>query len=431
MKFRVLFAALLCAALAAPAVVAQVGGFPDVPEDHPRADAVRWAAQEELFLGFPDGNLRPDEELTRTQFVKVAERLYDSADAWTRADWAQVMYAGRPSLSGGGAATTSTTGGGGSAVTGAPAGDVSLRCGWPLGDPEPVLPLPDVGPPREIRFPVAPCEPPVTYRIEFQGQVLNLPYAAAGRTFTPAITWRTAYHIDSRPIKVTEFRPGGPVSGRKLGEISVAWAAVRERASAVSVPTIPVATAAPAPTAAATTTTAAPPRTTATVPPRPRVEDVPFEERDVVFHWFIYPGSDEYLDTPLFALYVADPGGPIPPVRRDGTTRSATIWPLLGDRGGGGHSPYGLALYHRNGDRNPKSAFPVHAQEMSPTGLDSFTVSESAAAHPFRSVSYTQVSPPGAECLAAWRKGSGTGIYERTECRPAEWARWWGVYADR
>ena len=171
MKGRLVFGALLCALLAVP-VIAQVGGFPDVPEDHPRADAIRWATGEELFLGFPDGNLRPDADLTRPQFVRVAERLYDSADAWSRADWAQVMFGGVPSLTG----TTPTT-----------TAAVSVRCGWPLGDPEAVLPLPDVGPPREIRFPVTPCSPPVTYRVAFGGQTFNLPYTSSSASWTPAM----------------------------------------------------------------------------------------------------------------------------------------------------------------------------------------------------------------------------------------------------
>ena len=82
-----------------------------------------------MFLGFPDGNLRPDVDLTRTQFVRVAERLYDSADAWSRGDWAQVMYGGVPSLTGTAPPTTAAP---------ATTADVSLRCGWPLGDPEAV-----------------------------------------------------------------------------------------------------------------------------------------------------------------------------------------------------------------------------------------------------------------------------------------------------
>ena len=40
---RVLVSAVLCALLAVP-VLAQVGGFPDVSEEHPRAEAIRWAA---------------------------------------------------------------------------------------------------------------------------------------------------------------------------------------------------------------------------------------------------------------------------------------------------------------------------------------------------------------------------------------------------
>ena len=72
--------------------------FADVPDDHRRIDAIRYAKDEGLFLGFPDGNLRPDDELSEGQFLKVAERLYDRRDVWTRADWAQMMYAGLPSL---------------------------------------------------------------------------------------------------------------------------------------------------------------------------------------------------------------------------------------------------------------------------------------------------------------------------------------------
>ena len=90
--------AMAAAVLGAAGVWAAEGWFPDVPDDHRRIDAIRYAKDEGLFLGFPDGNLRPDDELSEGQFLKVAERLYDRYDVWTRADWAQMMYAGLPSL---------------------------------------------------------------------------------------------------------------------------------------------------------------------------------------------------------------------------------------------------------------------------------------------------------------------------------------------
>lgn len=97
MKLRVAIAAILVIALAAP-VVATTDWFTDVPADHPRIEAIRYAKEESLMQGFPNGEMRPDDELTERQFVKVAERLYDRYDSWTRADWAQVMYGGMPSL---------------------------------------------------------------------------------------------------------------------------------------------------------------------------------------------------------------------------------------------------------------------------------------------------------------------------------------------
>ena len=93
-------------ALAVP-VIAQIR-FPDVPADHERADAIRYANEQGFYRGFPDGSFRPDEELTESQFIKTAQRLYDEYDSWTRADWAQVLYAGVPSLRTTAATTTTT-----------------------------------------------------------------------------------------------------------------------------------------------------------------------------------------------------------------------------------------------------------------------------------------------------------------------------------
>ena len=258
MKFRILTGAVLCVALATP-VVASADWFPDVPDTHPRIDAIRYAREEGLMVGFPDGNLRPDVELTEGQFVKVAERLYDRYDVWTRADWSQVLYGGLPSLSvaDGGPATT--------AVEGAPATADPAFCGWPLGEAEPVG---DTGGQgyrvSGVRWPITPCSPPVTYRIEFHDQTVNLPFTAEGRTLSPVFHWSHIPPVDALPVKVTEFRPGGPVEGRVLGEVRVSRQAVAERrsTSAGTIPPLTTTTTAPP----VTTTTAAPTTTTTTLP---------------------------------------------------------------------------------------------------------------------------------------------------------------------
>ena len=86
-------------ALALPVIA--TARFPDVPDDHQYADAIRWASDPEqfngtpLFRGFSDGNFGPDQELTESQFVKVVDRLFDSADdGWTRAETATLLYHG-------------------------------------------------------------------------------------------------------------------------------------------------------------------------------------------------------------------------------------------------------------------------------------------------------------------------------------------------
>ena len=434
MKTRTIVGALLALALAAP-VVATVGGFPDVPEDHPRAAAIRYAAERELFLGFPDGNLRPDAELTRTQFVKVSERLYDSADAWTRSDWAQVMYAGVPSFESP-PVSPATTSEEGSPTTAAAANiDISLRCGWPLGDVEPVLPLPASGPPREIRFPVTPCAPPVTYRIEFRessaaaGQTLNLPYTSASPDWTPAITWRTNASTATASVKVTEFRPGGPVSGRSLGEIWVAWRAIRERTPTTPTSTIPPVTSPPATTAPTTTTTRP---STVTIPPPDPVAEVPFDERDVVVHWFIYyaPEDNEGRRQPGIVIYAADPDGPIPlRPRVMNLDFQVTAFTETGE--GDWSAMLRLDMYRR--ERSAPSGFPATASGL-PYDLQEVTV-EPPATHPFQTLTVHQVETSSDECLLFWRhigrSGDRDRIWDRPECHPAEWSRWWGVRATQ
>ena len=109
MRLRILLSAVLVTALALP-VIATATRFPDVPADHQYADAIRWASDPEefngnpLFRGFPDGNFGPDEELTESQFAKVVDRLFDTADRWTRAETAALLYHGFQGLR-----TTTTT----------------------------------------------------------------------------------------------------------------------------------------------------------------------------------------------------------------------------------------------------------------------------------------------------------------------------------
>ena len=93
MKLRLLLTGLLAFAVAAP-VIATAPRFNDVPADHRYAEAIRWAGERELFLGYPDGRFGPDDELTETQFDKVVRRLYNSADRWTRAETAAILHSG-------------------------------------------------------------------------------------------------------------------------------------------------------------------------------------------------------------------------------------------------------------------------------------------------------------------------------------------------
>ena len=114
MKLRVLISMVLVTALALP-VIATATRFPDVPDDHQHADAIRWASDPEefngnpLFRGFVDGSFGPDVELTEGQFTKVVDRLFDSVDRWTRAETAALLYHGFNGLRSGTTTTTTTT----------------------------------------------------------------------------------------------------------------------------------------------------------------------------------------------------------------------------------------------------------------------------------------------------------------------------------
>lgn len=434
MKLRTATALILTAAvLAGGGAWAAEGWFPDVPDDHRRIDAIRYAKTEGLFQGFPDGNMRPDDELSEGQFVKVAERLYDRYDVWTRADWAQVMYGGLPSLTDSPPPAT-TAAPATIPLTTAPAG--SSRCGWPLGAAERTSSASQ--PPAQIRFLVTPCSPPVTYRIEFNGgQTLNLPFPTAASRYTTPLAWFAELTMGT--VRVTEYRPGGPADGRLLAEVKIPWQSVAER------PPVPTTTTTTT-TAPTTTTTRGP---TVTIPPQP-VPEVPYDERDVVVHWFVHPGSDEEGDTPLFAAYIADPDGPIPvepkPIdigisvdlytvsgENEWLKRSHTLHMYRGS------NPYGGRSFEA---RSPRAAFPIltsnapddfnrgqlTVRNEPPSRENGFR--EDMPMHPFRTLTFQQVAPPSeARCIIPWRNPASGDLHFITECHPSEWSTWWGVRA--
>ena len=47
--------------------------FSDLPADADAAQAIRWAAQSGLIVGYGDGTFRPDQYLTRQEFFKIIQ----------------------------------------------------------------------------------------------------------------------------------------------------------------------------------------------------------------------------------------------------------------------------------------------------------------------------------------------------------------------
>lgn len=71
--FLLLVASILWMLLLLPASArAQTAGFPDVPESHPYHVQIETMAQLGIINGFNDGTFRPDQPVTRQQFVKMA-----------------------------------------------------------------------------------------------------------------------------------------------------------------------------------------------------------------------------------------------------------------------------------------------------------------------------------------------------------------------
>ena len=83
----------------APGAAAQSQRFPDVPPDHYAFEAVEWAAEVGVTLGYGDGTFRPSQPLGRWHALVFMERYYDeilkadeSAD-FTRGDMMVLLKA--------------------------------------------------------------------------------------------------------------------------------------------------------------------------------------------------------------------------------------------------------------------------------------------------------------------------------------------------
>ena len=89
---------LIVGALAATAV-AQSQRFPDVPPDHEAYEAIEWAAEVGVTLGYKDGTFKPERPLHKSHAVVFMERFYDEilqaseSPDFTRGDMMRVLKA--------------------------------------------------------------------------------------------------------------------------------------------------------------------------------------------------------------------------------------------------------------------------------------------------------------------------------------------------
>ena len=94
----IVIAAGVVGALTATAV-AQSQRFPDVPPDHSAYEAVEWAAEVGLTLGYPDGTFKPEAPLGKWHAVVFMERYYDQilqaseSPDFTRGDMMELLKA--------------------------------------------------------------------------------------------------------------------------------------------------------------------------------------------------------------------------------------------------------------------------------------------------------------------------------------------------
>ena len=387
------------------------GDFPDVADDHPQAEAIQWAASEDLFRGFLDGNFRPDRELTEGQFNKVVKRLFDRYDSWTRAEAAAFLWRGAEADHSSGVTPR----------TQAPAPPPQANCAWPLGEPH------WIGDPyTSFRFPIMEdCGGAYVVRVEDQSFNVR-----AGADFTPGFQWRRDWNVARMDVRW---------NGRNLGSRQV---------EAGSITT--------------TTTTTTLPRPAATIPSR-QVSPVPYDQRDLVFHWFEVPhfipsgygtrvNDDLYDGISGLVVYLADPDGPHP--GQDGEVNFRVNL----HRVPGGSELVRMSMYN---DQSRESAFPYNrifdygtsSREQSKQYLSLRTQDfikdrvPFVAGRPFRSVSFVNVATPvSEECRLAWlgfervptsrlRAGweyqqKNSHITNFPNCNPFPGNEWWGKYSD-
>lgn len=416
---RTRLAALLTALTLAAggAWVLAEGDFPDVPDDHPRAEAIQWAASEDLFRGFLDGNFRPDQELTEGQFNKVVKRLFDRYDSWTRAETAAFMWRGAEADHAPGDTPTTRA----PAPTSPPEAD----CAWPLGEPH------WIGDPyTSFRFPITEdCGSAYVVRVEDQSFNVR-----AGADFTPGFQWRRDWTIARMDVRW---------NGNNLGSRQVAADSIT------------------------TTTTTAPPSTTTTTTlprpavtlPDPLVPAVPYAQRDLVFHWFkvprFVPAGYEDRNSPLregisgLVVYLADPGGPHPGVGREITL--PFFFRYVSPVNGYPTRSAGMPLYQLRTDdsaiaysRTFGYGQEEHAEKYLPPSEGDFTGDTMGR---FKSVTFAPVTTPvSEECRLAWLgfenvrdessiwreeiRQTNAQIKDFPQCHPREWRTWWGKYSE-
>ena len=99
-RISVIGALVVAAVLVGGAVAAQsVQRFSDVPADHPQADAIDWAAEVGLTVGYGDGTFRPSTPLSKDHALIFMERFYDNvleadqSDEFTRGDMMTLLQA--------------------------------------------------------------------------------------------------------------------------------------------------------------------------------------------------------------------------------------------------------------------------------------------------------------------------------------------------
>lgn len=98
-RLTVAVVAVVVLAVAGTAVAQTAQRFSDVPPDHEAAEAVEWAAETGLTLGYEDGTFRPDEPLPRWAALVFMERFYDDvleaaeSEGFTRGDMMVLLKA--------------------------------------------------------------------------------------------------------------------------------------------------------------------------------------------------------------------------------------------------------------------------------------------------------------------------------------------------